>query len=206
MYIRHLIVGPVDTNCYIVALDDSDKCVVIDPGDEAESIIFEAEKSGKKITAVLLTHGHFDHISAVAELRKNCNLTVYAYEGEKEMLSNPEYNLSGSFGNTISETADVYFSDGEVINEAGLDFEVIYTPGHTSGSVCFYIKNERALFSGDTLFEMSVGRTDFPTGSSSKLKKSIKDRLFILPDDVVVYPGHGNSTDIGCEKMNNMFV
>lgn len=208
MYNRYIVVGMVMTNCYIVAADDSDRCVVIDPGDDVDRIIEAIGQSGKKLSAVLLTHGHFDHIGAIEGLRKyyGDELKVYASEAEKELLATPAINCSSSIGHPQSVIADVYFADGDIISEAGIDFKVIATPGHTIGSVCFYVKAEKVLFSGDTLFEMSVGRTDLPTGSGRTLTESIQKRLYVLEDDVTVYPGHGGSTDIGFEKHNNMYV
>lgn len=206
MFIKSLVVGDVQTNCYIVSAYDSGECVVIDPGDYADYILSEVEKNGYAVAAILLTHGHFDHILAVSDIREKTGCKVYAYEGERELLKEPKLNVSVAHRMVVSETADVYCSEGDIINEAGFSFEVIATPGHTIGSVCYYVKDEAVLFSGDTLFEMSVGRTDLPTGSTSTLIRSIKEKLFKLPDNVEVYPGHGPATGIGFEKKNNMFV
>lgn len=207
MFIKQLVVGQVSTNCYITGADESSECVVIDPGDNASDIIYEAGKAGRSIVAVLLTHGHFDHISGLEDIKKNNqSVIVYAYEAEKEMLRNLSLNLTKGTGKPLEVNADIYNKDGDILSVAGLKFEVLYTPGHTSGSVCYYVESEKVLFSGDTLFEMSVGRTDFPTGSGSAIVKSVKERLYVLPDDVKVYPGHGNETSIGYEKQYNMFV
>lgn len=206
MYIRHIVVGEIQTNCYIAGADNGSSCIAVDPGDEAGRIIEIAERDGRNITAVLLTHGHFDHIGAVDEIRNGCGAKVYACIREKELLASPSLNLSSGFNENLSEKADVYVKDGDVVNEAGLKLRVIETPGHTSGGVCYYSEPDRVLFSGDTLFEASVGRTDFPTGNAGILVSSIRDKLFVLPDEVEVYPGHGAYTSVGYEKKHNLYV
>jgi len=206
MYLKRISVGPLQTNCYLAGADESKECFVIDPGEEAEKIASAAATAGRKITAVLLTHGHFDHIGALSKLRNSFDVKVYAGEKEKELLADPMLNLSSGFYDNISEKADCLVADNTIIYEAGLSVKVIETPGHTIGGICFYLEDEKVLFSGDTLFQMSVGRTDFPTSSASTLVSSIKNKLYVLPDEVVVYSGHGEPTDIGFEKKNNMFV
>lgn len=208
MYVRHIVVGEIQTNCYIAGADNGSSCIVVDPGDEADKIIGTAKRDGRDIAAVLLTHGHFDHIGAVRGIRDNCGnkIKVYACVHEKELLASPSLNLSSGFFGSMSEKADIYLKDRDVVNEAGLSLRVIETPGHTSGGICYYSEADKILFSGDTLFEASIGRTDFPTGSAEVLISSIRDRLFVLPDDVTVYPGHGPQTNIGFEKKNNMYV
>lgn len=208
MYNRYVVVGMVQTNCYIVAADNSDTCVIIDPGAHPGRIINAVDESGKKPVAILLTHGHFDHITAIPELLEKYGnkIKVYSSEAERELLGSADINCSSMVDRPVTVTADVYVNDGDIIEEAGLRFKVIATPGHTIGSVCYYIEDESVLFSGDTLFEMSVGRTDLPTGSSTAIVESIKNRLFVLPDSVTVYPGHGSETDIAFEKHNNMFI
>lgn len=208
MYNRYVVVGMVQTNCYIVAADDSETCVIIDPGDHSGRIINAVNESGRKPVAILLTHGHFDHITAVPELLKEYgdNIKVYASVSERELLGSTELNCSSVVDRPVAVSADIYVNDGDTIEEAGLKFKVIATPGHTIGSVCYYVEDESVLFSGDTLFEMSVGRTDLPTGSSAAIEQSIKNKLFVLPDSVTVYPGHGADTNIAFEKNNNMYV
>ncbi|MCI8306446.1 MAG: MBL fold metallo-hydrolase [Lachnospiraceae bacterium] len=206
MYIRHIVVGEIQTNCYIAGDDAAGSCIVVDPGDEADKIIGTARRDGREIAAILLTHGHFDHIGAVGVIRDKCGAKVYACAHEKELLASPSLNLSSGFPRSMSENADIYVQDGDMVNEAGLSLRVIETPGHTSGGVCYYSETDKVLFSGDTLFEASIGRTDFPTGSAGILITSIREKLYVLPDDVSVYPGHGPYTSIGFEKMNNMYV
>lgn len=198
--VNRIVVGPIRTNCYIVNRMDSDKAVIIDPGDEADSI--ERELRFKRLTpiAVLLTHGHFDHIGAVNILRKHFGIPVYAYCDEEQILTS-DMNLGRAFGIPVTEKADIYVRDEEIINLDDMVFQVIHTPGHTIGSCCYYMDKEKMLFSGDTLFNCSHGRTDFPTGSERDITSSIVDRLLILDDKVHVYPGHEEETTIGSEKI-----
>ena len=159
-----------------------------------------------QIKAILLTHGHFDHIWGVKELRERSGAEVYAYEGEEKLCQDPALNVSAAVGRSCSITPDHLFRDGEEFEFAGIRGRVIATPGHTGGSCCYYFEEDQILISGDTLFQESVGRTDFPTGSMSALVRSVKEKLFTLPDETRVYPGHGMMTTIGYEKENNAFV
>ncbi len=199
------VLGSISTNCYFVVNEDNNQLVIIDPAAEAEVIKQFISDKALNPAGILLTHGHFDHILAVDEIKNEYNIPVFAYIGEKETIMNEEYNLSESFGCSISACDINYFGDDSVIGLAGLFFKTITTPGHTQGSVCYYLEDAKVLFSGDTLFHESVGRSDFPGGSHSSLINSIKEKLFILPDDVVVYTGHGQSTEIGYEKIYNPF-
>ena len=204
--IKMMVLGPVQTNCYFLINKDTREILIVDPADGAQRIIDWINSSGFKPVAILLTHGHFDHIMAVEALRKEYKIPMYASVNEVDVLANPNLNISTMMGACISMKADELFFDGDVLELAGMKLKVIATPGHTIGSVCFYIEDEKVLLSGDTLFEASVGRTDFPTGSSRQLIESIRTRLFILPDDVNVFPGHGGLTNIGYEKTHNPFV
>lgn len=198
--IAKLRVGPVSTNCYIVNRSDSDKAVIIDPGDEADKIERVIVQNMLKPVAILLTHGHFDHIGAMDVLKKHFGIKAYAYKDEEKII-NTEYNLGRAFGVPVSGRADEFFQDGDELEFAEMKFKVIHTPGHTIGSCCFYDEEDKVLFSGDTLFCASHGRTDFPTGSQSSIIRSITERLLILGDDVKVYPGHEEETTIGSEKV-----
>ena len=153
-----------------------------------------------------MTHGHFDHAMAAQEVAEQYGIKIYAHETEKETLETPQINLSGMIGRTLTFHADWYVKDGEILNLAGFEIRVLHTPGHTQGGVCYYIEEEKALFSGDTLFCQSVGRTDFPTGKSSTLIHSIQDKLMPLPDDTMVYTGHEDMTTIGMERKYNPFL
>lgn len=197
--VKRLVVGPVMTNCYIINRKNSDKAIIVDPGDEADKIKRELGFGKLTPVAILLTHGHFDHIGAVGELRKHYGIKVYAYCTEKEILTS-DMNLGKAFGMSVYEDADVYVRDSEEIVLDDITFKVIHTPGHTIGSCCYYVDKEKILLSGDTLFCGSYGRTDFPTGSQSEIIRSIVSRLLILDDSVHVYPGHEEETTIGSEK------
>ena len=204
--IKMMVLGPVQTNCFFLINEDTKELLIIDPADRAQGIIDWIQSEGLKPVAILLTHGHFDHIMAVEGLRKEYQIPMYASKDEVEVLANPQLNVSTMMGAYVSMKADELFADGDVLELAGMRLKVISTPGHTIGSVCFYIEEEKMLISGDTLFEASVGRTDFPTGSSRQLIHSIKTRLFILPEDVNVFPGHGEVTSIAYEKTHNPFI
>lgn len=204
--IRMMVLGPVQTNCFFLINEDTKEVLVIDPADHAQKIIEWMKSENLKPVAILLTHGHFDHIMGVEGIRKEYGIPVYASRDEVYVLAKPQLNVSTMMGAYLSMKADELFCDGDVLELAGMKLKVISTPGHTIGSVCFYIEEEKVLISGDTLFEASVGRTDFPTGSSRQLIESIKTRLFILPDDTSVFPGHGGTTSIGYEKLHNPFV
>jgi glyoxylase-like metal-dependent hydrolase (beta-lactamase superfamily II) len=197
-------VGQIGTNCYIIFREQLKKAIIVDPGDEGEFILEQCRKLSVTPEAILLTHGHFDHIMAVKEIKQAFpEIVIYAGEKEKMLLKDPSVNLSPNIGRPCSIEADRYVTDGETIDPAGILAHVIATPGHTEGSVCYYMKEEDVLISGDTLFLESLGRTDFPTGDQLKIISSIRGKLFPLPGETMVYPGHGNVTTIGHEKSYN---
>lgn len=200
------IVGPVCTNCYLLVNHKTGELLVVDPGDQAQLIEKQIEKTGAKPVAVLLTHGHFDHAGAAEELADKYQISIYAHEAEKETLEDPGLNLCGMIGEHKVYHADIFVKDEEVLNLAGFFIRVFFTPGHTIGGCCYYIADEKILFSGDTLFQESVGRTDFPRGSASDLIRAIREKLMPLPDDVTVYTGHDESTLIGYERMHNPYL
>ena len=203
--IKSMTLGMVATNCYLIINKENKEALLVDPADNALRISNVIEENGCTLKAILLTHGHFDHIMALNDLKKRYNVPVYAHEEEEDVLKQSSLNLSGSIGQIYTTQADVYVKDGEHLKLAGLDVIVLYTPGHTKGGVCYYFPAEKVLMSGDTLFHCSIGRTDFPTGSMSQLVRSVKEQLFVLPDDVQVYPGHDSVTSIGYEKQYNPF-
>lgn len=204
--IYHTVLGMVGTNCYIIINEDTKQCVVVDPADDAKSIYGVVEQAGCELKGIFLTHGHFDHMLGAEELKALSGAPIYAGEAEKEVLASSTYNLSGVMGGceTVLE-ADVYLGDEEEIQVADICFKAIHTPGHTQGGMCYYMKECETVISGDTLFAESVGRTDFPTGSMSQIVNSIKTKLFQLPDETKVLPGHGDETSIGYEKKYNPY-
>lgn len=202
MYIRvkKLVVGPVRTNCYIVFSETLREAVIVDPGDDFDEIKNKIIKYEVKPVGILLTHGHFDHISAAKALKNWYEIPIYSYIDEQEILTSDK-NLGSMVGmRGLVLEADVYVRDHQVISLGGMDFKTISTPGHTIGSCCYYMEANDILFSGDTLFHYSHGRTDFPTGSQSAIIHSIKDKLMVLKDNTVVYPGHEGETTIGNER------
>lgn len=213
--IGRMVLSSFGTNTYFLYREGSGKVVVIDPADEGTRIYATLFKNDLKVEAILLTHGHGDHFWGLDALKGSVNrerqekglepIRVYALEEEKALLANVNDNITAMYGRPCSVTADVYLKDGQELQLADMTFQVIATPGHTAGGCCYYLSEAGFLISGDTLFQMSVGRTDFPTGSMSTLVRSIREKLFCLPDETKVYPGHGESTSIGFEKENNPF-
>ncbi len=203
--IGKMMIGSVQTNFYFVYREGSKEIICIDPADHGEQIYQKLTEEGFLIRAILLTHGHFDHIFGCNSLRKLSGVPVYAYRGEQKLLEDPSLNVSDQVRRPYTVNADHYLEDGDMIEIADMKIELIATPGHTVGSCCFYIREAGLLISGDTLFEESVGRSDLPTGSGAELGRSVTEKLFILPDETKVYPGHGDSTTIGHEKQYNPF-
>lgn len=204
--IEKFCVGPVQTNCYFVVNEATKEMFVVDPGDAAEGLAREIQKNEYKPTGILLTHGHFDHAGATEELAKLLEVKIYAHEAEKATLEEPEYNRCGMIGKCERYSADIYVKDKEELNLAGFAIEVLHTPGHTVGGCCYYIPKEAVVFSGDTLFCESVGRTDFPGGSMSQIVRSIKEKLLVMPEQTKVYPGHMDATTIAAEKQWNPYL
>lgn len=202
MRIEKVVVGAVQTNCYILFCEDGEhrgEAVVTDPGAYESRIMEKLDSLGLTCSVILLTHGHFDHITAVAPLKDRYGAQVFAGRDEAELLSNSEMNVSAKIHRPVEISADRYLSDGEVFEAAGLKIRTIFTPGHTKGSVC-YLLNEKVLLSGDTLFYRGYGRTDLPTGDETALFSSLTNKLMQLPGDTRVFPGHGEATTIECER------
>ena len=205
LQVEPLIVGPLFSNCYIVWDEDKKEGAVIDPGDDADNILKVVKELGIKIKYILATHGHFDHVGAVAPLRRELKVEFLAHKDDFFFIENGE-NAANRWGLAIEQPPkpDRFIDDGEKIMVGNFEMEVLHTPGHSPGGVSFL--NDSMVFAGDTLFQGSIGRTDFRKGSIEDLSKSIKTRLYTLPDDTLVYTGHGPVTTIGDEKKYNAFV
>lgn len=207
--IGRIVMGSVQTNCYFLYRDDNSgqqkEAIVFDPADQGQYLYDKLTEAGFHVAGICLTHGHFDHIYGTRKLRELSHAKIYAYEAEEPLLTNARMNYSEQAGRPYEVDADLYLKDEEIVTIAQITIKLIATPGHTKGSCCYYIEEAGILICGDTLFEESVGRTDLPTGSAGELKRSIVNRLFPLPEDTDVYPGHGGSTKIGHEKMYNPF-
>lgn len=203
--VESMVLGAMGTNCYLAMNIDTKALLIIDPPSDEAVICERIGAMGGRPEAVLLTHGHFDHIGVAQALHEKLGVPVYALDAEQEILEDPGKNLSRMFGTPFTVKADRYLRDGQILELAGMQIQVIHTPGHTIGGACYYIPSEHVLFSGDTLFYCSVGRTDFPTGSMGELHRSIHEKLFVLPEDTAVLPGHNMSTNIGFEKKFNPY-
>ncbi|MCD8338338.1 MAG: MBL fold metallo-hydrolase [Lachnospiraceae bacterium] len=205
LQLETLVLGPVSTNCYLAKNRETGALLIIDPADRADAIARRITGMGAAPEAILLTHGHFDHIGAAMELKKRFGIPICALDKEQEVLSDPVKNLTFWNGSGYGLTADRYFADGDEATLAGFRIAVLHTPGHTAGSACYYLPEEKVLFSGDTLFHCSVGRTDFPTGSMGDIHRSLHEKLFLLPDETDVFPGHDAATTIQYEKRFNPY-
>ncbi len=206
MKIEKFVTGIISTNCYLVINEETKQTVVIDPAACPSYLVGHMKSEGLQVVAILLTHGHFDHIMGIDELRREFPVPVYVQEGDRETLLDPALNLSSSYTDGYTFEGADYIRDGQRLELAGFSFQVIHTPGHTPGGVCYYLESEGVLFSGDTLFRNSVGRTDFPNSSMSDLLRSLREKVMELPDDVKVYPGHMGETTIGHERKYNPFI
>ena len=197
--------GELGTNCYILVNHDLGECVVFDPAAEEEALIEIFHTPEFQLKGIFLTHGHYDHIGAVQALRNTFHVPVYASKVENEaVLNDISANLSGMFGTPITLQADELLRDGQKIDIIGTTLTCILTPGHTSGGMCYYCEELQSAIVGDTLFCGSVGRTDFPTGNGTVLLESIRQKLYTLPDETKIFPGHMDGTTIGWEKKSNM--
>ncbi len=207
MKVGRVLLPAAAENCYLAINEETKESIIIDPGSAPERIVSLVAQSETTPVAILITHGHFDHAGAAATIAERYNIKVYACEEEKQTLENPDLNLSGDmYGLSEVYHADYFLKDGQEMDLAGLHFKCLFTPGHTPGGCCFYFPNEGILFTGDTLFCGSVGRTDFPGGSMSKLVSAIKAKLLVLPEDTICYPGHDQPTTIADEKTYNPYL
>ena len=200
------VLGSFATNCYTVANTETREAIIVDPAAKASFLIQMYSNQNLKPVAVLLTHGHFDHIGALPELKEAFpDIRVYACDEEQGVLESKGVNLSEAFGHAMTVSADEYLHDMDEITLLGQGIKCFHVPGHTKGGMCYYFETEKMVFSGDTLFAGSIGRSDFPTGDEAALLKGIRDKLFSLPEDVTVYPGHNSRTTIKREKDTNPY-
>ena len=204
MKFKHLAVGPLMSNCYIIACKQTREAAVIDPGDEADNILIAISEFKSRLKYILNTHGHFDHVGANARLKQVTGASILIHEEDAPML-NIVSSSAGAWGmsSVDSPPPDQTIKEGDIIDVGQIKLKVIHTPGHSPGGVSFLTDN--IVFVGDTLFAGSIGRTDFPGGNYNTLITSVKNKLFVLDDNVVVYPGHGPETTIGNEKSTNPF-
>ena len=207
MRITNLPSGALQANTYLAVDEKTNEGFIVDPGGYNKVLTKEVRDNDVNIKYIILTHGHSDHICGVNEHKAEFpDAKIVAYKDEEAMLENPNLNQSPGFGVPYSTKADILVSDGDELKVGDVTLKFIHTPGHTEGGMCIYVKEAKALFSGDTLFRQSIGRTDFPGGSYTEIMDSIRKKLFLLPDDTNVFPGHMGTTSIGFEKENNPFV
>lgn len=210
MQIISLVVGPLFTNCYIMVCERSREAAIIDPGFDRldEEVVLEKLLELRlAVKYIINTHGHMDHISGNLKIKRRTGAEIAIHCYDADMLTDPKKNLSMMLGlNVVSPPPDIILQDGDEIRVGYLRIKVIHTPGHTSGSISLYIEEEKAIFTGDTLFAGSIGRTDLPGASYEEIISSIKGKLLRLPDETKVYPGHGPETTIGAERRENIFL
>ncbi len=207
MIVESLVVGPIAANCFIIGNSESKDGAIIDPGGDPEMILRVVKETGLRIMYIIATHGHFDHNAAVKQLKENIDSDFLLHPDDLLFVRRSK-ETAQKWGIDIEQVPDPdgYIKDGDVLKLGSLELKILHTPGHSPGGVSIYIQAENVLFSGDTLFNGSIGRTDFDGGSMEELAKSIKETLYALPESTIVYTGHGEQTTIGYEKMNNFFV
>ena len=208
MIIKKLVVGFLETNCYIVGCERTKKAFIVDPGAESSRIIEEVKKEHLNPEYIINTHGHGDHIGANKNIKQEFgDVKIAIHANDKDMLTDASKNLSADFAmNYVSPSADIALNGGEILEVGDLKLEILLTPGHTPGGISIFIEKEKVVFTGDALFRNSIGRTDLPSSSGSDLIKAIKKKLMVLDSDVAVYPGHGADSTIGYERKSNSFL
>lgn len=205
--ILQLSLGPLQTNCYIVGCEETMTAAVVDPSWDGKSIAATAVEQGYDITHILLTHSHFDHVGGLAELKAETNAPIYIHPEALSMLA--QATMAAAFWNVKIAAPPVpeeMLSEGQVIKVGNLQLQVLFTPGHAPGHVCFYIADHAVLLDGDVLFQQSIGRTDLPGGDAELLMRSIREQVMVLPDETHVLSGHGPATTIGQERQWNPFL
>ena len=204
--VRQLTVGPIAENCFVVRKEGADKALLVDPGEEPERILAEIAQTGAEVEAILITHCHFDHVGAVAPIARETGAPVYCPEIEVPILADLMSFTMPGFGPYESYDADEVVKGGEALELAGLTLDVLFTPGHSPGHVTYAVRDEEAIFSGDVLFQGSVGRVDLPGGDGPTLIRSIQALLDSQPAETTVYPGHMGVTTLGAERATNPFL
>jgi len=207
MVVKMLVVGPFASNCYIVGSSSTKEGMIIDPGAEAGTILKTVQQMGLSISLIMATHAHMDHVGALHSVKKEINAPFALHEAEKGFAFATPMRMLTSLGLTPVKSPpqpDRLLKDGDQIDIGDLHFEILYTPGHSSGGIS--LSGHGVVFSGDTLFNFGIGRTDFPGCSHERLMKSIHEKLMVLPDETIVYPGHGPPTTIGDERRGNPFL
>lgn len=207
MIMKMLVVGPFAANCYIVGSSTTKQGMIIDPGAEAETILTTVQQMGLSISSIVITHAHIDHVGALREVQEKTHAQFAIHEAEKGFLSTAPMRMLTSLRISPVKSPprpDRMLKDGDRVDVGDLHFVVLHTPGHSSGGMC--LLGHGVVFSGDTLFNLGIGRTDFPGMSHERLMNSIREKLMVLPDETVVYPGHGPATTIGDERRGNPFL
>ncbi|HHY90081.1 MAG TPA: MBL fold metallo-hydrolase [Clostridiales bacterium] len=205
MKYERIVTGFLETNGYVIYDENTLQAFIIDPGDEGEKFSNYIEQNQLKLMGILLTHPHYDHIGALPFLRKKYNCPLYIHQADLKILKDPYRN--GTIQNSkspISEQANILLKDGDKIQAEGISLEVIHTPGHTEGSVCFKVEGENMVFTGDTIFNVDLGRTDLPGGSPEAMKESIQNKVSKWPDEIMIYPGHGDPASMGFVRKYNV--
>ena len=207
MKVERFLTGILSTNCYVAWNEQTKEAVIVDPAAYSKKLAEFLREEGLKPQAVLLTHGHFDHIMGLDALLEEYPVPVYVHEAEKGLIADPKTNLSLTYTNGYVFEDATYVTDGQKIAAAGVTFEVLFTPGHTSGGCCYYAETENMLFSGDTLFRCSVGRSDLPTGDETTLIRSIKEKLLVLPEKYSgISRAYGSDDYSDRERQQNPFL
>jgi hydroxyacylglutathione hydrolase len=205
IFIEIIPVGGIETNCYLIG--DDKEAILIDPGEDASKIVAMIKKRNIKIAKIVITHGHIDHIGAVTELRQYTGAPVLIHAEDANMLTDAMANLSAVFDMPFTTApADGFLKEGDIVSAGNVNLKVLFTPGHTPGGISLYEANAGVVFAGDALFAGSIGRTDFPLSSHEQLIEAIQEKLLTLPDETIVYPGHGPQSTIGEEKEGNPWL